>query len=480
MADYSAKNVSKNILWKLIERVTSLIVSLGTTTLLARILEPTEFGKVAMINVFVAVLQVFVTSGLSNALLQKKDADYVDFSTMFWINLAISLVLYVALIVGAPFIADFYNYPELKNLLSVLGIQIVIIAINSIQSAYIAKNMLFKFYFTSTLSAKILSGCIGVVLALTGFGAWAIVWQTICLYLIETIILWVRVRWRPQFIFQIERAKNLYSYSWKIMISSLIASLRDKIRGLFIGKKFSSDSLAFFEKGILFPDTIVTNCGSSLAAVIFPVASNVQESSEKIKQLCSKWVSLFGFVTLPTLTYLGVTAKSFICFLLTDKWLPAVLFLRVACVYYAVDIIERPIRELTKAVGKSDICLKMQIEKTAVTLVTCVITANISIQAVGYGLVACALINVLISMYYATKVLGYRFIDLIKDIQHSVQLSFITGLLVYLFSFFMEASALLLFLQTLVGMLLFIALAVVTKNREFLAISTMLKSILKR
>lgn len=197
----SGKNLKRKIIsglfWKFGERITAQIVSLIVTIILARLLSPDEFGAVSLIMVFITIANVFVSNGFGNALVQKKDADNLDFSSVFYINIAMSIGLYFVLFLIAPLIAGFYNIPVLEPTLRVLGLRIIVASINSIQHAYVSRNMLFKRFFWSTLFGTLVSGIVGIIMAYKGLGVWALVAQYLTNTCIDTIVLWITVKWRP-------------------------------------------------------------------------------------------------------------------------------------------------------------------------------------------------------------------------------------------------------------------------------------------
>ncbi len=475
MDEYNKHSIANNLTWKMLERGSSLVISVGITIILSRLLRPDDFGLLAMINVFVVIIQIFVTSGLGNALIQKKDVDQLDFSTMFWLNIGASLVLYLLIFVCAPYISIFYEHEELTWMLRILGLQILITSINSIQSAFIARNMLFKFYFKSTFIAKLLSGVIGVVLAFWGAGAWALISQTLSLYFFETFILWIKIKWRPSKQFSLDRAKEMYSFAWKIMLTSLIDSVRDKVRDMLIGKEYSSESLAFYDKGLLFPNTIITNIATSSAAVMFPVASRVQEQKDKLLSICRKWISMFAFFGFPLMAGMMAVSKNFIIVVLTEKWLSSDLFLKAACTYYAMQIIERPIREVIKSLGRSDVCLKMQVEKMVLTLLICVISININFESIAFGLIIGAFVNVGISLYYAKKILKYSCMYLISDIYKTVVACTGMFLIVKMISLIDINIYILLSIQICVGVIVYVVLSKILANASLFYFVNLLK-----
>ena len=242
----------------------------------------------ALVTVFTAILQVFVDSGFGNALVQKKNADNIDFSTVFFFNITVCTALYLIMFFCAPFIASFYKMPELTPVVRVMSLTLIISGVKNIQQSYVSKNLLFKKFFFATLGGTVGAAFIGIGMAYAGFGVWEIVAQNLFNQLVDTIILWVTVKWRPQLAFSFKRLKGLFSYGWKLLVSSLITVTHTKIRQLIIGKFYSSDQLAFYNEGDKFPSFVVANINSSIDSVLFPVMAKRQENKNSVHQIESQ------------------------------------------------------------------------------------------------------------------------------------------------------------------------------------------------
>ena len=237
--------VISNLVWRFAERCGAQLVSFIVSIVLARILAPEDYGTIALVTVFTAILQVFVDSGLGTALIQKKDADEIDFSSVFYFNFVVCLILYLGMFAAAPFIADFYGDVTLVPVIRILSLTIVISGVKGIQQAYVSRNMLFKRFFFSTIGGTIFSAVLGIAMAYAGFGIWALVAQQLSNTFIDTLILWITVRWRPTKSFSWTRLKYLLSFGWKLLVSSLLDTAYNNLRNLIIGKMYSSSDLAF-------------------------------------------------------------------------------------------------------------------------------------------------------------------------------------------------------------------------------------------
>lgn len=477
---YGKRSVFVNVGWKLFERSSSLIITFLIQIILARLLDPAAFGLAAMVTVFVSLSTIFVSGGLSSSLIQKKDADELDFSSLFWVNLFVSIILYVILFIASPFISNYFGYSELSPMLRVLSLKLIISAVNSIQTAYISKNMMFRFYFYSTLTGKVASGIIGVFIAISGGGVWALVGQSLSLILFETIVLWTRVKWRPQRKFSLSRAKVLYSFAWKIMLMTFIEAIRDQMRNMLIGKKYSSESLAYYDKGFLFPTNIVTNISSSLTAVMFPVLSNAQHNKQRALALCRSWLGIFAYSVLPILVGLILTAESLVSIILTNKWLSAVPYLQMASLTYIAWIIEIPIRETLKSLGHASTILYLQIIKTVTAFIVLITVMNLGVIIIAASGVFLGIFNILISIYIAKIKFQYGFLSVLEDVYQTILLNIYMGVTVYSISLLSISSLWKFFFQITIGMLMYIVLSIVMKNKNFMYIIDLFETVLNK
>ncbi len=474
------KVIANNIGWKMAERVVALIISFATTAVLARLLDADSYGLLAIINVIVTMTMVFVTNGVGNSLIQKEEISEEDYSTMFWSNLAVSLILYGLIFVIAPYVASYYGYPELKSMLRVLALQIIIAAINSIQIAKISRRMEFKNYFYSTLTGKIVSGFLGIGLALYGMGTWALVIQSLSLMGTETIVLWFRGGFRPRLIYDKNRAKEFYSFAIKVSLSSFIVQLNDQVRNLVIGKKFSSSDLGYYDKGLLLPNTIVTNVMAALAAVMFPALSKEQSQAEKVKEMMSRWIGMTAFGLLPVAVGMAAVSENLVIFFFSAKWLPAAPFLSIACVVYATRIVELPIRENLKALGHADVFLRMQLVKTSLSIGGIFIFMKWGIMSIVLAYMACSLINIVISMWSAKKYIDFSVRDLYQELKGPALYSLAMYIVVFAVGKMSLNIYLELAMQVVLGIIIYVSLARLFKDRYYNLFLNLIKERIKK
>lgn len=450
------KTVFSNLIWRFAERIGAQIVAFIVSIVLARILDPSAYGTVALITVFTAILQVFVDSGLGNALIQKKDADNLDFSTVFYTNILFCSALYILLFFLSPLIADFYEDVSITSYMRVLGLTIVISGIKNVQQAYVSRNMIFKKFFFSTLGGTFAAGVVGVIMACNGFGVWALVAQQVTNTAIDTLILWVTVKWRPDFAFSFKRLKGLFSYGWKLLLSYLIGTLCENLSQLLIGKNYSSSDLAFYNQGDKFPKLIVTNINTSIDSVLLPAMSDVQEDKIKVKDMTRRSIKVSTYVMAPLMMGLAFCGNSIIGLLLTDKWLSCVFYMQIFCITYMFYPIHTANLNAIKAVGRSDLFLKLEIWKRLISIVTLLITMFISVETMALSLLFTSVTSQIINSWPNKRLLNYGYGEQLKDILPAIGLALIMGIIIYPIQNFGFSYFLTLLIQIAVGATIYI------------------------
>lgn len=426
---FSRGTVFRSFLWKFLEKCSVQLTGFIITILLARILNPEDYGLIALVIVFVNLTSVFVDGGLNTALVQKKNADQLDFSTIFYTSIAVSVLFYILLYIFAPAIARFYDNTSLIPILRVLGVTLIFYAINSIQKAFLVKKLLFKKLFYSSFGAVIISGLAGIVMAKYGFGVWALVTQSILSQLAVTIIMWATVKWRPTLEFSFDRFRSLFDFGWKIFASNLLITAFLNIRSLIIGKVYNAKSLALFDRGKQFPAFIVENINSSIQAVLFPVLSESQDDKESVKAMVRRSIKTSALIIFPVLFGLSILAGPIVRCLLTDKWLGAVPFIQIFCLAYLFMPMQIANVEAIKSLGYSGTNLKIEILKKAVELAILIITIPISVQAIAIGIVAYNMISLFINARPNQKFLNYGAKEQIRDILPSLAISSMMGVI---------------------------------------------------
>ncbi len=448
--------VISNFLWRFLERCGAQGVTFIVSIVLARLLDPSVYGTVALVTVFTTIMQVFVDSGLGNALIQKKDADDLDFSSVFWFNLAMCSFLYILMFVSAPLIAAFYKAPELTPLVRALSLILIISGVKNVQQAFVSRNMMFKRFFFATLGGTLGAAVIGIAMAYLGYGVWALICQMLFNALVDTIILWITVKWRPQRKFSLARLKVLFSYGWKLLVSHLIDTVYNELRQLIIGKIYSKSDLAQYNRGKQFPHVIVTNINTSIDSVLFPTLSKAQDDPSVVKNMTRRAIKTSTYIMMPLMVGLAVCAVPLVDLILTAKWLPCVPFLRIFCFTYAFYPIHTANLNAIKAMGRSDLFLKLEIIKKAIGLIAVLTTMWISVEAMAYSLLVTSVLSQIINSWPNKKLMNYRYLEQLKDMAPQISLSLFMGAIVFCIQFLKLSSLFTLLIQVPLGMIIYI------------------------
>jgi len=477
--EVTKSKVLSSLFWKLMERGGTQGIQFIVTIVLARILLPEEFGIVVLVTVFIAIAGVFVQSGFNTALIQKSKADEVDFSSVFYLSLVIASLIYITLFFTAPFVAGFFKESELVSVLRILSITLFFGAVNSIQIAVISRNMQFKKLFASSLGAVVISGIVGVLMAYAGFGVWALVGQQLTNQFIVTVILWFTVKWRPKLIFSMERIKILFSFGWKLLVSSLLDTLYTNLRSLFIGKMFSPAILGFYNRGEQFPNLIVSNINGSIQSVMLPTLASHQDNKQRVKEIVRRSIVTSSFIIFPMMVGLAVIAEPLVKIILTERWLPAVPFLQIFCASYALWPIHTANLQAINALGRSDIFLKLEIAKKILGLIILFISIPFGVHAIALGVLVVGIISTFINAYPNLKLIDYSYREQWKDIVPSILLSLAMGSVIYSFKWFEMTAILTLVIQIVVGSVVYIGLAMVFKIECYNYLVTTVKDIMR-
>ncbi len=427
----SAGSVIKNFLWRLAERIGAQGVKLLVELALARILLPEQYGLIAMVTVFITVFNVFVDSGLGNALIQKKNADDLDFSSVFWFNVVLCVVMYGLLYLISPAIASFYQREELCLVLRVLGLQIVISGVKNVYQAYVSRMMQFRKFFFATLGGTLGAAAIGISMAYRGYGVWALVAQQLFNVLTDTVILCLTVKWHPKKMFSLERLKGLLSYGWKLLLSALIDTVYNEARSLIIGKKYTSEDLAFYNRGELFPQVIAANVNTSIDSVLLPTMSREQDEQTKVRSMTRRAIMTSTYLMAPLMVGIACIGVPMVRLILTDKWVPCVPYLRIFCASMLFFPIHTANLNAIKALGRSDLFLKLEILKKAIGIVLILITMHISVPAMALSTLVNSVICQIINSWPNRKLLDYRYRDQLLDILPNILMAAVMGACVW-------------------------------------------------
>lgn len=456
MSKNNKEVVTSNLLWRLLERFGAQGVTFVVSMALGKLLDPEVYGTIALITIFTSILQVFVDSGLGNALIQKKEVDDVDYSTVFYFNVFFCLVLYGVMFLCAPVISVFYNLPELIPVIRVLSLTIVISGVKNIQQAYVSRNMLFKKFFFATLWGTIGAAIIGIYMAYKGYGIWALVVQAVFNATIDTLVLWITVKWRPKRCFSWTRLKTLYSYGWKLLVAKLVDTVYEDVRTLIVGKKYSSVDLALYNRGKQFPEIAVSNLNSSIESVLFPTMSKEQDNIARVKEMTSRAISVTSYCIFPIMAGLIACGTSLINVVLNYKWANCVPFMRIFCLGYAIVPITLSNLNAIKAIGRSDLYLKLEISRKIINTISLLVFMWYGPMAIAVSYLINCIVNVFINSFPNKKLLNYGYIDQAKDLAPALILSSVMGLIVYSVSLFHFSDLITLIIQIPLGILVYI------------------------
>lgn len=465
-SNYDRQHVFSSMIWKFMERGGSMVIQLGVQIMLARLLSPSEFGTLAIVLVFINLARTFVDGGFSTALIQKKNADKLDFSSVFYLSLAIAATLSLVIMFIAPFVADFYGDESLTPLLRTLSLILFPGALNSVQNAFVARNMEFKKLFKTSLLANLISGIFGIISAYLGVGVWALVIQQITFAVVNSIALWFVVSWRPQLIFSLQRVKILFTYGSRILGASFIYTFYLDLRTLIIGGVYTSADLAYYQRGEQIPRLLVDNVDGSIQSVILPTLSAHQEEKERIKSMVRRTVTMSSFFVFPMMAGLFVVSETLIRFLLTDKWLPAVPFFQVFCITYALWPILTINLQPIRALGKSDLILRLEIIKRVIGITIIIVSIQFGLYAMALGAFLERFIEVILNAYPNKHLINYSLTEQFLDIWPSLLQSVLMGMAVYALNFLDFPPFILLFVQALFGMCVYVLLAFIFKNQS--------------
>lgn len=476
----SRKIIFSSLIWKFLERGGSQGIQFIVQIILARLLSPSQFGTLAIVLVFISLAQTFVDGGFSTALIQKKNADKLDFSSIFYLSLSIATIVYIGIFIFAPFISNFYQDQSLTPLLRVLSVILFPGALNSVQVAYVSRNMQFKKLFKTSLIATVISGVFGISAAYLNFEIWALVIQQITYHIVNSIALWFSVKWRPEFIFSFQRVKELFSYGSKIFMSNFIYRLYLDMRTLLIGRIYTASNLAYYQRGEQIPKVLVNNIDGSIQTVILPALSARQDDKNSIKSMVKRSLSISSFLVFPIMFGIIVVAEPLVILLLTEKWLPAVPFLQIFSLTYACWPILSINLQPMKALGRSDVLLRLEIIKRIIGILIIIISIPFGLYAIALGAFLESLIEVFINAYPNKKLINYSISEQMLDILPSLLQSIVMAFIIFFLRYLPLEPLHLLFLQMFVGSSIYILMSVVFKNQSFSYLRNTIKDLSRR
>ncbi len=468
--------VVAGLFWQYFQKISSHTVSFIVSIILARLLLPSDFGLIALISVFIVISNVFIDSGFGNALIQKKDIDEIDTSSVFITNLSISIILYLVIFVCSPWVAEFYQQDLLCPLLRVLSLQIILMSLCCVQNAMLIRNMKFKINFYVNLSAVVLSSFVGITCAYNGQGVWSIVYSQLTMQTVNLIGYWILVGWRPKCVYSFTRIKSLFGYGSRILGGSLLNVVYNNLYNLIIGKRYSSAELGFYNRGQLIPTIIVDNAANTINSVMFPALAKIQDDLPRFLSVVRRMVSMVAFIVFWVVAILFPLSNSIVEVLLTSKWLPAVPFMQIVCVTVCFTPFVLINSAILTALGDSKKYLRAAIISKILAIILICAASFVNVYfMVSMGCVAAAL-NVFIMGWWNNSMIKYTWSDFIKDISPSFILATITLLIVLLIAQLHLSNLLILSLGGAIGSTVYFGLAYIFRFKSL----QMLKEIRKK
>lgn len=477
--DMTNRKVISNLFWRFSERTAAQGVSFIVSVVLARLLTPEDYGLIGLITVFISIATVFVSSGFGNALIQKENATQTDFSSVFYFSIFMGTAMYIVLFFAAPWIADFYNESLLIPVIRVLAVSLIIAGVNSVQQAYVSKTMQFKRFFYSTIIGTVISAFIGIFMAYKGFGVWALVTQNLSNQVIDTLILWFTVRWRPTLEFSFSEMKKMFDYGWKLLFSSLLDTVYNNLYSLVIGKFYSAKDLGHYNRGRNIPNMVITNINGSIQSVMFPAFSNCQGDKVRLKAMVRRSIMTSTYIIMPAMIGLAAVARPLTVLLLTDKWLPSVPFMQFSCFILAFWPSHTTNLQAINAVGRSDIFLKLEIIKKIMGFTIMVVSIPFGLYIMMIGNCFSAIISSILNASPNRKLLNYGYREQIRDILPALLLSLFMGGVVLLWTFMDMNNIMILVCQVITGAVIYVLGSRLLKLESYTYIIGMIRSFKK-
>jgi teichuronic acid exporter len=456
------------VIWNFFGKATSYVIEFIVGIILARLLSPREFGLIGTIVVFVALADIFINSGFSQALIRKKDCTQEDYSTVFFFNLLMGIFLFFVLFLSSGQISRFFNNSELKPLIQVLGIVLIISSLSLIQRAKLTREIDFRLQTKISVIASVMSGTIAVTMAYLGFGVWSLVVKTLVNDGFNTILLWSWSKWKPDFTFSLKSFKELFSFGSKLLISGLIGTLLQNINYIIIAKYFTPQDLGYFTRAEMFKNLPSQNISAVVTTVGYPVLSTIQEDKSRMKDAFRKMFTNTFFLIVVLMAGMAATSRALIVTIVGEQWLPSVSMLQLLCILGVLIPINSMNVNVLNVVGRSDLYLKLQMIVQSLSIPNIFIGVFFGIKALILGMILIAVFGYIIFNFESNKILNYPIKEQIKDIYSSVLLAASMAFVVFLIDYLTVMKPLAtLIIQGLTGLILVIAAGEILNLEEY-------------
>ena len=472
--------------WKLLERFGVQGIQFLLQIVLARLLDPEHYGILSLMVIFTTLANVFIQNGFNTALIQNKDVTEEDYSSVFWVSLGIAAVMYGLIFISAPAIAVFYSVPDIILPLRVLALMLIPGALNSIQLAKVSREMDFRKVFSGNIAGIIISGIVSIVIAYMGGGLWALVVQSILSTVVTCAVMFFTVKWRPRAVCNRKRVGVLFRFGWKLLVSSLLDTLYQDLRSLVIGKKYNSETLAYYDRGKQFPQFIITAVNSTVQSVMLPAMSAEQDDRTKVKEMMRASMTMSAYIILPMMAGLAAVSAPLVSLLLTNKWLPCVPYMQVYCFSLAFYPVHSCNLQAINAMGRSDLFLKLEVIKKiyGIAVLAIAVFCFPSPLAIAASGLFTTWISWFVNSFPNKKLIHYSYKEQFFDLFPILFMALIMYVVVLSVGKFLgatgTASIIIMLAEIFTGLFVYFLLSLIVKPRPFLLLRQQLQSVSKR
>ena len=468
------------VIWSLIDNVSSSGVIFFVGIIFARLLTPEEYGVMAMVSIFIAISNSIIDSGFSSALIRKVKVKPIEYNTVFYFNLLISLLLYICLFFISPFIALFFREPILCEVMRVIGLILIINALSIIPYTIFVREINFKTQTIISLIASVGSGVIGVWMAFSGQGVWSLVGQQLGRQCLNTLFLWFFCHWKPTVSFSMTAFKEMFGFGSKLLLSGLLDTIYKDIYYIVIGRCFSSSILGQYTRAKQFSMVFSTNLTTVVQRVSFPVLSSIQDDSIRLREAYRKVIKSTMLVSFACMLGLAAIAKPLLILLISDKWLPAVYFLQIVCFSNMLYPLHAINLNILKVKGRSDVFLKLEVIKKVLAIFPILVGVYLGIEMMLWGSVIISVISYFLNAYYSASLINYSVYEQLKDIFPSFIVSLGVGFLMWSISLLSISYYLMLIIQLSTGFILAYLIYNWLRLDEFLEIKSIANNYVKK
>lgn len=469
MSEQSLKQKTvKGMGWSAIDQISRSGIQFLVGIILARLLSPDEYGLIGILTIFTTIFIFICDSGFTIALVRKKEVQDEDYSTVFYINLVLSIIMSAALFFSAPLIAAFFKRPELVSLTQVMSSIVIINALGIVQRARLTKAINFKTQTKITLISTISSGVVGISMAYSGYGVWSLVGQQITSQSLNTILLWINNKWLPKLVFSIQSFREMWAFGWKLLVSGLIDSAWTQIYQVVVGKFYAPETLGLYTRAKQFSQMFSTNLTNVVQRVSFPVLSSIQDDRERLKKAYQRVIRATMLPTFVLMFGMAACAKPMILFLIGEKWIGCVGFLQIICIYGSLYPLHAINLNMLQVQGRSDLFLKLEIIKKCISVGPILLGVFVDIYMMVAGSLIVSCISYYLNAYYSSPYLNYSIKDQIMDIRPSFFVAVIMAVPVYIISYLPLPSYFLFPIQIISGAIIVITICELKKLPEYI------------